>query len=159
MEMAQTLSQSLGTWTVFPSLLPTLLQEEQRAALEEAAFAQACGRYRDAHSVFDSRLPKSSTLPILALQRADMLSAQGCEHERSTLLQAALQVVSTTETALSPVRLLMEMMLADAQFWAFGEMDPAVGLLPSVRDLLRTSGMENLSDVEVISVFNLIFRT
>lgn len=153
--MAQMLSQSRATWTAYPSLLPSLPQEEQRAALEEASFAQYCGRYGDAQSIFDSRLPESSTMPVLALQRADMLTTQGCEHERIDLLQAALAVVSTTETALRPIRLLMEMMLADAQFWALGEMDFAVSLLPSVRNLLRTSGINNLSDIEVTSIAHL----
>lgn len=153
--MAQTLSQSRATWTAYPSLLPSLLQEEQQAALEEAAFAQYCGRYGDAHSIFNSRLPESSTMPILALQRADMLTTQGYEHERIDLLQAALNVLSKAETALRPIRLLMEMMLADAQFWALGEMRPALSLLPAVRNLLRTSGMEKLSDIEVISIAQL----
>ena len=146
--MASTLSRYRATWTAYPSLLSSLPQE-QRVALEEAASAHYCGRYAEAHSIFHSRLPPSSSIPILALQRADMLTSQGCEHERIDLLQAALAAVSMTEPELEPVRLLMEMMLADALYWAYGEMNPAIDLLPVVRKLLRRSGIENLSDIEV----------
>ena len=147
--MAQTSSHSNGTWTAYPSLLASLPREEHRHALEEAACAHYCGRYTDAHSIFDSRLPESSTSPILALQRADLMTSQGLEHDRIKLLQSALEMVRASKENPRSIRLLMELMLADAQFWAFGEMSPAVDLLPSVRALLRASGLGNLSDVEV----------
>jgi hypothetical protein len=137
------------TWTPYPSLLATLPLEEHRRAFENAARAHSCGRYQDGQTIFDSDLPESSTIPILALQRADMLTTQGHEKERIKLLQAALEVTSTTE---SSIRLLMELMLADARFWALGEMQPAIDLIPKVRKLLRSSGMENLSDVYVSSL-------
>lgn len=147
--MAQAPAQSRSTWTNYPSLLSSLTKDKHRIALEGAALAQQCGRYDDANAIFHDQLPEASTIPILTLQRADGLTMQGCCHERIFLLEAALETVSSKDPTSISVRMLMALMLADAQYWAVGEMDPALKILPRVRAHLRKSGVENLSDVEV----------
>lgn len=152
--MAESSAQLVGTWTAYPSLLPSLPPEE-RVALEDAACAHYCGRYQEASVIFDSRLPESHTKPLLALQRADMLAAQGLEHDRIKLLKQTLDTLPDKEVALAPVRLLFTFMLADAEFWAFGKMKDVVSLLPAVRKHLGSCGIDHLSDVEVIISFKL----
>ena len=137
------------TWTAFPSLLTTLESDEGRVALEEAACAHYCGRYEDAAAIFDSTLPASSALPILTLQRADMLTMQGKEHERIKLLNEALHSAEARSDVTNSSRLLMRFMLADALFWAFGIMRNAVDLLPQIRRHLQERRMECLSDIDV----------
>lgn len=154
---------ALPTWTAYPSLLSNLISEAERDALERAAAAQYCGRYRDAKSIFDSQLSASHTLPILTLQRADMLTAQGCEHERMHLLEKALKRPDLEHHPAS-VRLLMQLMLADAQFWARGKISMSNGphSTPDVVELLRHTrkaleeqvngaGIQSLSDIDVLS--------
>jgi hypothetical protein len=148
--MAEPSTEPTGTWTAYPSLLSSLPEVAQRAALEDAACAHYCGRYQDAEAVFDSKLPESHTKPILALQRADMLTSQGREHERISQLKLALQDPAVNEEELKSVQLLLKFMLADAEFWAFGQTKAAVDLLPTVRTHIRSRGINNLSDVEVI---------
>jgi hypothetical protein len=48
------------------------------------------------------------------------------------------------------VQLLLKLMLADAEFWAFGQTDDMVDLLRAVRTFVRSRGINSLSDVEVI---------
>ena len=152
--MAESPGQFVGTWTAYPSLLASLPPEE-RAALEDAASAHYCGRYQEASTIFDSRLPKSHTKPLLALQRADMLTAQGREHDRIHMLKQALDMLPDQEVALAPVRLLFTFMLANAECWASGKMKDAVSLLPAVRRHLASCGIDHLSDVEVITFLKL----
>jgi hypothetical protein len=148
--MAEPSMEPIGTWTAYPSLLSSLPEHVQRVALEDAACAHYCGRYQDAEAIFDSRLPKSQTKPILALQRADMLTSQGREHDRISLLKLALQDPAVNREELKSIQLLLKFMLADAEFWAFGQTEAAVDLLPTVRTHIRSRGIKNLSDVEVI---------
>jgi hypothetical protein len=148
--MAEASLEPTSTWTAYPSLLSSLPEDAQRAALEDAACAHYCGRYQDAEVIFDSKLPKSHTKPILALQRADMLTSQGREHERISLLKLALQDPAVNEEEHKSVQLLLKFMLADARLWAFGQTEAAVDLLPTVRTYIRSRGINNLSDVDVI---------
>lgn len=147
--MAPTPAESRASWTNYPSLLGSLTKDKHRHALEGAALAQQCGRYDDANAIFHDQLPEASTIPILTLQRADGLTMQGCCHERIFLLEAALETVSPKDAASASIRMLMALMLADAQYWALGEMDPALSILPRVRSQLRKTGVDNLSDIEV----------
>jgi hypothetical protein len=48
------------------------------------------------------------------------------------------------------VQLLLKLMLADAEFWAFGQTEDVLHLLPTVRMFVRSRGINSLSDVEVI---------
>jgi hypothetical protein len=139
--MAEPSIDSNGTWTAYPSLLSSLPETAQRTALEDAACAHYCGRYQDAEAIFDLNL---------ALQRADMLTTQGREHERISLLKLVLGEPAVNTAELKSVQLLLKVMLADAEFWAFGQTEDMVNLLRTVRTFVRSRGINRLSDVEVI---------
>ncbi|KAL9085820.1 MAG: hypothetical protein Q9159_004485 [Coniocarpon cinnabarinum] len=141
--------QRQWTWTAYPSLLSSLSTDEQRLALERAAAALYCGRLHDAESIFDSELPSFATQPIVALQRADMLNMHGMEHERIKLLETTLAAAEGENNNDNNIDLLLQFMLADAKFWAFGIMQEALDLLPRIRQALRKRGLSNLCDVEI----------
>jgi len=152
--MAELDMNQFVTWTAYPSLISSLSDDSHRAALEEAACAHYCGRYRDAEAIFDSKLYELKLKPIVVLQRADMLTSQGLEHERISLLKLALQGLSTDEEDYESVQLLLNFMLADAELWAFGQTEAVMKLLPTLRSYLRSRGVQSLSDVEVILAFS-----
>ncbi|KAK5995191.1 hypothetical protein PT974_03588 [Cladobotryum mycophilum] len=140
-----------GSWTAFPSLLPSLSTSQQEA-LEDAACAHYCGRYHDADVIFESRLPPSHTIPILALQHADMLSSSGREHQRIEVLENTLMTLSFEDEAeYSCLEMLLKMMLAEAKFFAFGHapQEENARLLRSLRVQLRGRSLESLSDLEI----------
>lgn len=143
-----------GTWTAYPSLLLSPPEDVQRVALEDAACAHYSGRYQDAEAIFTSKLPASHTEPILALQRADMFTTQGREHECIGLLKLALQDPAVNEEQLKSMQLLLRFMLADAELWALGQIEAVVDLLPTIRRHIRSRDIKNLLDVEVVSFFN-----
>ena len=149
--MSHIRAESHATWTAFPSLLGGLQEAEHRQALEDAAQAHYCGRYHDAEAIFASRLPQSHTVPVTTLQRADMLTTQGCESDRVELLRAALTASETTPPLPANVRLLMNFMLADAEFWTYGRMDDVVALLPTIRAHVEECKIEHMTDIEVIT--------
>lgn len=68
-------NQEKPYWTLYPSLLSILKIEQERNHLEEAAMANRCGRFADAKAILDHKLPPSSSIPMLALEHADMLTA------------------------------------------------------------------------------------
>jgi len=143
-------SSDKATWTVYPSLLSSLETEKWQLEFEAACCALYSGRFADAVAIFDSKLPKSYSKPILALQRADMLTNQGLEHDRIKLIQAALADLSETLPELSSVRLLMQFMLADAEFWAYGRIEPVLNMIHTVKERLSLRDIGDLSDVEVL---------
>ena len=144
------LIQETPCWTLYPSFLSILKTEQDRRYLEKAVMAYQCGRYNEAKELFDFKLPPSFSIPILAMQRADMLSAQGMELERAQLLKAALNSYEFADDRdATMMRLLLELMHVDANFWAFGKM---AGLLDKARQIRRyvcQVKIDALSDLEV----------
>ena len=138
----------LYSWTFFPELLPTLATKEQQAALETAVCASNCGRFQEASAIFDSQLPPSHDSLLLTLERSDMLTLQGIELQRVTLLSARLRLIGNQETTQGE-KLLLELLLADAEYWAFGTLRKAVGKALEAKEALASRSMENLSNVEV----------
>lgn len=132
------------TWSAYPSLLGSVEEEDHRDAFEKASCAHFCGRFVDATAIFDTQLPASHTIPLLALQKADMLTTQGLEHERIELLQRALHNAEKTSLSDPEVRLL-KLMLADAEYWAFGKLNNAFLQAQSVQKWLRARQFNNLS--------------
>ena len=145
--MAHQPAQVGGTWTPYPALISTLPKSDQQSPLEEAACAHYCGRYADATSIFNNRLPPSHSSLLLALQRADMLTTQGCEPERVTLLKDT--IASTGGTISGSERLLLELMLADAEYWTRGKTKPLARCISIVHHSLHEKDLQSLSDVEV----------
>lgn len=141
-------SAVLPSWTIFPSLLTTLETDAHREALEAAVCAHHCGRFDDAASIFDSRLPESHTIPILTLERSDLLTVQGLEHERVELLRKALQHLPYENHG---ERTLTELLLADAELWAFGALREAFAKALGARRWLSGRSRDKLSDIEVSS--------
>jgi hypothetical protein len=136
------------TWTIYPSLLASLKSQKQRDYLERAACAHLCGRFTESTSIFDSDLPPSHLVPILTLQKADMLTTQGLEHDRIKLLQQALAHGSKQDVS-TPEHKLIELMLADAEYWAYGKLKNALDKARGIKKWLKNSTIKDLSDIAV----------
>ncbi|KAJ5764846.1 hypothetical protein N7520_004405 [Penicillium odoratum] len=151
--MAHSTNTANSKWTSYPCLLPTLEDSAQQNQFEAACYAQHCGRFEHATAIYSTDLPASQMKPILALQRADMLTLQGSEHARIDLLERALgRIPPDTETInVARIRLLMNLMLADAEFWAEGLTEPAMISIAAVKEHFQEGniGVQGLDDVQV----------
>ena len=144
------LDQEKTCWTLYPPLLSILKTEKERNRLEEAAMAHQCGRFTDADALYEHDLPTSSSIPMLAMEHADMLTTQGLERDRVKLLEATLDSPElTNDGAVSNERLLLELMLLDAYFWAYGKMEGLMDKARRVRDHVSQVDMNILNDLEV----------
>lgn len=113
-----------------------------------------CGRYRDARAIFEQQLPRSSSIPMLAMQHADILTNQGVEQERVEFLKATLDIIDMAqESEASTERLLLELMLLDASFWAYGKMDGLLNKARQIRERIAQVNLDNLNDTEVCQRF------
>lgn len=138
-----------GSWTAYPSLLPSL-RDDEREVFESAACAHCCGRFQEADEIFEQKFHQSYKTPILALQHGDMLSLSGRETERVNLLQNALFSLSS-EKRPPCLFLLLELMLKRAKLFALGKLScPEVeSVLSRTRAYFRGQGVDGLSDIEV----------
>ena len=144
------LDQEKTCWSLFPSLLSILKTDKERNHLEEAAMAHQCGRFTDANALYEHNLPMSSSIPMLAMEHADMLTTQGLERDRIKLLEATLNNPELMNNGVaSNERLLLELMLSDAYFWAYGKMEGLLDKARQVRDHVSQVDINNLSDLEV----------
>lgn len=144
-----------ATWTIYPSLLSTLEGQSLRDTLEKAVCAHHCSRFEDAAIIFHAQLPKSTRVPILALEQSDMLTTQGKEHERIALLKKAIENEEIWSASLEDeftrllVKQLMQLLLADAEYWAFGKLKPLLDEARRMRQLLQGIKEPKLTDIEV----------
>ena len=114
--------------------------------------AHQCGRFTDADALYEHDLPTSSSIPMLAMEHADMLTTQGLERDRIKLLEATLNNPElTNDGPASDERLLLELMLLDAYFWAYGKMEGLMDKARRVRDHVSQVDINNLNDLEVSS--------
>ena len=129
------LDQERTCWTLYPPLLSILKTDKERNHLEEAAMANQCGRFTDANALYEHNLPMSSSIPMLAMEHADMLTTQGLERDRVKLLETTLNSHELTNNGVATnERLLLELMLSDAYFWAYGKMGGLLDKARQVRD-------------------------
>ena len=144
------LDQEKSSWTVYPALLSILKTEKERQHLEEAAMAHQCGRFADAQALFDYSLPTSSSIPMLAMEHADMLTTQGAERERIKALESTLNNCKLTNYGVATdQRLLLELMLLDAYYWAYGKMGGFLDKARQVRQRVAQINIHALGDLEV----------
>lgn len=136
----------MATWTAYPSLLETL-KIESRCSLEALAEARQCGRHNEAHKTFKNNLPNANSLPLLTFEYADLLTDQGLEGDRATFLEEAVRHLQLADE--SSERRLLDLMLADAQFWAYGSLRNAVEVARGSRSWLGGDPTEHLSDLRV----------
>jgi hypothetical protein len=135
-----------ATWTAYPSLLASF-PVERRVFLEAAAEARTCGRPTEAHKTFKDSLPEPRSNALLALEYADLLTDQGLEGDRATFLEEAIHVLELPEG--SNKRRLLDLMLADAQFWAHGSLRNAVQVARDSRSWLGGDHTKPLDDLRV----------
>jgi hypothetical protein len=134
-------------------LLHTLDSSEDVETLEAAVCAHQCGRFADAEHSFIHDLPESHTLPILALEHADMLTAQSRQHERIALLQKTLDNLDAwSEKAVGGEEHLLRLMLKDAEYWAYGKLKPALEEAQNLRRWLSGESVNDLTDIHVCSI-------
>ena len=144
------LDQEKTCWAIYPPLLSILKTEKERSHLEEAAMAHQCGRFADSSAIYEHNLPTSSSIPMLAMEHADMLTTQGLERDRIKLLERTLNSHEVTNNGLATTeRLLLELMSLDAYFWAYGKMEGLLDKALQVREQVSLVDMKNLSDLEV----------
>ncbi len=139
------------SWLSCPSLLSSCsLSSDQRELLEEAACARLCGRFQEAEAIFDSKLPPSYTISILALEHTTTLSLSGRVYQQLELLQKHKQTLSSVEEQHSSLALLLEINLAIARWDALGQQaSDGWNVLSRLRGYFRGRGLNDLSDTEV----------
>lgn len=126
-----------------------LATEQDRNLLEEAAMVHQCGRYADAKALFDHGLPPSSSIPMLAMQHADMLTTQGLERDRLQLLEATLSSYSPANDGnVTMEHLVLELMFRDANYWAHGKMTGLLDKARQISERIRQVDRDKLSDLE-----------
>ena len=154
------LYQDISSWTLYPALFSILRTEKERNHLEEAAMAHQCGRFADARALFDHSLPTSSLIPMLAMEHSDVLTTQGVERERIKILESTLNNLKLTNYGIATnERLLLELMLLDAYYWAYGKTGGLLNKAHQVRQRVCQVNMHNLGDLEVnIQSFPVIQR-
>jgi hypothetical protein len=135
------------TWTPYPSLLQALEVNEDRITLEQIAFAHYSGRYQEATELYQAWDATPSAKTIFVLQMADMFTSQGLEHDRIQLLESAL-LYSSEGT--DPTSQLMRLMLANAEFWAYGKTTWLLDMVYRVKASLRSKDSADLTDIEVL---------
>jgi hypothetical protein len=136
----------MATWTAYTSLLDTL-PTERHNALEAVAQARQCGRYNVAHEIFKSSLLDPNSLPLLTFEYADLLTDQGLEGDRIAFLEEAVRHLKLADE--SSERRLLDLMIADAQLWAYGSLRNAVEAARRIRSRLGGDPTEYLSDLHV----------
>ena len=139
----------MATWTSFPSLQSTLDDTKNEAALEAAVCAFACGRFAAAAEILRNKLPENHEYAIIALEKANMLNLQGLQDENVRLLKTRLEYLSGKATISGEVTLL-ELLLADAQYWATGTLKDSVDKARAIRDSFKSKDPTQLGDLEVI---------
>jgi hypothetical protein len=138
--------EATATWTAYPSLLGTL-PTEKRCFLEAVAEARQCGRHNEAHKTLKDNLPNPNSLPLLAFEYADLLTDQGLEGDRAAFLEQTIRYLQLTGD--SNERRLLNLMLADAQFWAYGSLRNAVKVARESRSWLGGDPTDPLDDLRV----------
>ena len=142
--------QETPCWTLYSPLLSTLETEQERDHLEEAVMASQCGKYLDSREIFDHRLPSSVSIPMLAMQYADVLTNQGLERERVHLLRKTLDSYEDLGPGeASTERLLLELMILDASYWADGKMKGLLKKASQLRTRVAKINVNTLGDLEV----------
>lgn len=137
-------------WTLYSPLLSILQTEQECGYLEEAVMASECGKYLDARAIFDHKLPPSFSIPMLAMQYADVLTNQGLERERFQLLKKTLDSYEDVgDGEASMERLLLELMTLDASYWAYGRMNGLLNKARQLREWVAKVNVDRLRDLEV----------
>ena len=91
---------------------------------------------------------------MLAMQHADMLTAQGAERERVQLLEATLHSHEPTDDGDAKMeRLVLEFMFLDASYWAYGKMEGLLDKARQVRGRVCQVDIDKLSDLEVSFIY------
>ena len=140
------------SWSLYLPLLNVLRSQSDRDLLEEAMMASQCGRYLDARAIFDEKLPPSTTIPMLAMQYADVLTDQGSERERLQHLETTLaNYEMEADRQPSTEHLLLELMMLDAKFWAHGTLKGLMDKARQVRARIAMTDMDRLDDLEVMA--------
>lgn len=137
---------SRATWTAFPSLLTSLSPEEQ-LLLEQASEARQCGLHQIARDIFDERFPNKDRKPILIFEYADLLTDQGLEGERASFLHKCMTNSSLPHD--SDEHYLLNLMLADAKMWAFGNLEIAVQTARQSQSWLDVNPKDSISDLQI----------
>lgn len=79
-----------------------------------------------------------------------MLTTQGLEHERIALLKQTLENERAWSTKVTGgERELLSLLLADAEYWAYGKMKGLLNEARSMRDWLAMASVADLSDIQV----------
>ena len=130
------------------------MSNDEPISVDIAVEARVCGHYQKAVTILTAKHPETSTEPRLLLEYASLLAAQGLEHDRAVFLQGALERIKlqgSNESMPQSFVHLLELLLADAEYWAFGKWSLAVKAMRKAQGWLRTANANSLTDDEVPS--------
>ena len=136
-------------WGDYSDLYGTL-EPEQIEALEEAIHARKLGRFDEARTIYQNRLPPAYLIPVVAIELSSLDGRQGFDIDRSDLLKTALashEIWKGKETG-NELRLLT-LLCAESEIRAAGRLKEAVAEARDVKAHLNDQELENYTDIEV----------
>lgn len=140
---------SLSYWGSYHSLYGPLTAAEIQD-LEEAILARKLGRFKVACQIWDEKLPLPHTVPVLAVEKADLEARLGHHRSRLDLLQKALASQEEWRGAPSVHEInLLTILAAAAKVEAVGSLRPALLEARKVKAFLQRRSLEEWSLTEV----------
>jgi hypothetical protein len=136
-------------WGDYSDLYPTLNAGEIQS-LERSILARRLGRLEESQRIFEAELPQPHLLPVLALEKASLLSRLGLERSRYLLLDLALRSQSQWRTKLSArEEELLSITCADARSLTFGATRRALQDARRFREEWTGPVIDEWTDIEV----------
>lgn len=138
-------------WGLLPSLYRTLTSR-QIFFLEWSTEQRYSGNYLLSRMIFEHFLPSSSSLPILALERATLYEFEGLDGLSVTCLNEAIAAQQSLGWEISsPVFRLMKIRIASAGFYAYGHLRQALEEARALQPWLDSQDHLSYTDVTVHS--------
>ena len=136
-------------WGSLTSLYNSLTSR-QVFFLERSIQYRYAAQFDVARVMFQHLLPPSSSLPILALERATLYEMEGFDGLAATCLQEAMTALPGLGLEISlPVSRLIQIRFATAELSAHGKLRQALAAARELRPWLELQLLENYTDVTV----------
>lgn len=137
------------------------LTEEQRRTVREADVALSVARYGTFETICEGLLQSVSSLPVLALYRAESYRKRGLYYAEAAILLEALQTLQQDdEKGFNNFRILFRARLALAEVQKTGNVSRGLDAAYTLRHDLNIESLDHLTDTEVCArTFSLLVLT
>ena len=145
-------------WGTYSHMYGSLTPEEI-VILEEAIFARKLGRYRQARQLWDEKLPQSNTVPVLAIEKAELQSRLlRYSDSLDTLEQSLASQVHWRGLPSDEEVKLLTILAAAARIEAHGSLHSALLTARQMQTMFRSKPIRRWSLTEVRMRFHQWYR-